>query len=113
MRLKEEYRFHLYISEPPCGDSSMLFQSEEKLHWTGAKSVDGGLSSVESGISRLKCGRSDIKLDQRSESMSCSDKILKWNLVGIQGGLISAVNDRPIFLSSIVIETPGYHDLRN
>lgn len=22
--LKEEIRFHLYVSEPPCGDSSML-----------------------------------------------------------------------------------------
>jgi tRNA-specific adenosine deaminase 1 len=45
--------------------------------------------------------------------MSCSDKILQWNLVGIQGGLISAVIDRPVFLSSIIIETPGYQDLRN
>lgn len=40
--------------------------------------------------------------------MSCSDKILKWNMVGIQGGLISSVIDKPIFLSSIIIETPGY-----
>jgi tRNA-specific adenosine deaminase 1 len=70
--------------------------------------VDGASSSIECGISRLKCGRSDIKIDQRSESMSCSDKILKWNMVGIQGGLISSVIDKPIFLSSIIIETPGY-----
>jgi tRNA-specific adenosine deaminase 1 len=75
--------------------------------------VDGASSSIECGISRLKCGRSDIKIDQRSESMSCSDKILKWNMVGIQGGLIATLIDKPLFISSIIIETPGYQDLRN
>jgi hypothetical protein len=45
--------------------------------------------------------------------MSCSDKILKWNMVGIQGGLIATVIDKPLFISSIIIETPGYQDIRN
>lgn len=83
-------RLHLYISEPPCGDASLLHNSisDDFEHWTGAKSVDGGVSSKEIGITRLKCGRSDIKEDQRSESMSCSDKILKWNTLGIQGSML-------------------------
>jgi hypothetical protein len=76
------------VTEPPCGDSSFLYREigETETHWTGAKSLaenGGGLSSLEEGITRLKCGRSDIKVEQRSETMSCSDKILKWNYLGI------------------------------
>ena len=67
------------------------------------------VSSKTEGITRLKSGRSDIKDDQRSESMSCSDKILKWNTVGLQGAFLSQYLAKPIHLSSIIIETP-YHD---
>ena len=38
--LRENIRFHLYISEPPCGDASMLQFGEDMSHWTGAKSLD-------------------------------------------------------------------------
>lgn len=35
--------------------------------------------------------------------MSCSDKILSWNCLGLQGGLLSSLLPEPIFLSSIII----------
>jgi len=28
IKVREEIRFHLFISEPPCGDSSLLYQDE-------------------------------------------------------------------------------------
>ena len=77
----------MFVSEPPCGDASMIeLGSEGRIHWTGAKSVgkemeDGGNLLI--GLCRGKSGRSDLPPDQRSNSMSCSDKILSWNEVGL------------------------------
>lgn len=90
----------------------MLNTDAKDAYWTGAKAVADGGSSKEVGITRLKCGRSDIKDEQRSESMSCSDKILKWNAVGLQGALLSNLIERPLHLSSITVETP-WHGLDN
>jgi hypothetical protein len=39
---------------------------------------------------------------ERLRVMTCSDKILRWNGVGIQGGLLANFMD-PIYLHSIVI----------
>ncbi|CDW90525.1 adenosine deaminase [Stylonychia lemnae] len=88
--LNENILFHLYVSEPPCGDSSLLLKddSNSNSHWTGAKSTNYE-SCQDLGISRLKSGRSDIKDDNRSECMSCSDKIMMWNTLGIQGSLLA------------------------
>jgi Adenosine-deaminase (editase) domain len=71
-QLSDGVRFYLYISEPPCGDASLLHSSSSEIteqalkitegqHWTGAKAIDGDSKSM--GITRLKCGRSDIKVE--------------------------------------------------
>ena len=53
---------------------------------------------------RLKSGRSNLPSHLRSYSMSCSDKICKWILLGMQGsGLISHFLTEPITLSHIVV----------
>lgn len=56
----------------------------------------------------MKSGRSDIIDCDRSESMSCSDKILLWNMVGIQGPLLGLITKKPIYLTSIVIECENF-----
>lgn len=83
---------------------------EDDVYRTGAKCVKGGpqdprLPGTEhhvAGVLRTKPGRGDQTL-----SMSCSDKLAKWNILGIQGSLIMNFLETPIFISRIILgESP-------
>lgn len=53
---------------------------------------------------RLKAGRSNLPVRMRCSSMSCSDKLCKWVILGLQGnGLLSSLLKTPIRLASIVV----------
>jgi len=63
---------------------------------------------------RTKSGRSNIPAHLRSASMSCSDKLCRWTLLGVQGGLLSSWIPSPIFFRSIcVARDPRVADLGN
>lgn len=127
LRLRADTRLHLYISCSPCGDASIypLADDQVMLH-TGAKvivsqeseidaTVCGGEDRLLQGTSvarekvqslgkiRTKSGRSNLPASHRSTSMSCSDKIVQWSALGLQGGLLSHKIQPPIFLTSIVV----------
>ena len=76
------------------------------IHRTGAKSVPKGERDLlqpgilyhHVGVLRSKPGRGD-----RTLSMSCSDKIMKWCVFGLQGGLLYNFLKKPIYLKSLVI----------
>lgn len=114
-RLKSDVKFHLFTSSTPCGDASIyntndnqdepeakrLKMSDLPDGFTGAKllffeDVEDVMAQTEGKI-RIKPGKGD-----RTMSLSCSDKIARWNLLGIQGCMMSSIID-PVYLSSVIL----------
>lgn len=128
LQMKAGIRFHLYVSQTPCGFASEYAKkdgkreaverfavkqrkskrmhleaavedvgdfcedhAEEDMHLSGAKFVDDNVRLS------TKPGRGEP-----SRSYSCSDKICLWNLLGLQGAVLSLLL-RPVYLASIVI----------
>lgn len=76
------------------------------IHRTGAKCVKEGpqdkklpgLGYHQTGLLRTKPGRGDPTL-----SMCCSDKLMRWNLLGAQGAALSHCIVHPIYFQSVVV----------
>lgn len=121
-RLKDGVCMIMYISTPPCGDASMRFLAtfqDKEIAALKDSAVFPILSpNVASrgrdnyslfGVLRTKPGRAD---SPQTLSLSCSDKIARWNVLGIQGALGSAFF-HPIYLTKIIIGQvpPDLHDV--
>ncbi|KAL9190990.1 hypothetical protein ACHAXT_000696 [Thalassiosira profunda] len=55
------------------------------------------------GALRIKSSRSNIPPKLRTTSMSCSDKLVRWGVFGMQGSLLSSYIPEPICLTSIYV----------
>lgn len=106
--LKPNIKFHLYISKSPCGDGSIFTLNNRgsplesgKLHSPVFESKQGQLrAKVAKGEGAIFV--EDLQ-EGRFHKMSCSDKICKWNVLGLQGALLSNFIDNPIYLSTLVV----------
>lgn len=117
LELKKGITFHLFISCSPCGDASVFtkfLRNAESVATTDdflnfSKKVQGLLRS------KIEAGEGDIPIltdevhtflgflfGKRLRTMSCSDKVLKWNMLGLQGCLLTYFI-RPIYLTFIII----------
>lgn len=114
-KLKNECTFHFFTTHSPCGDASIFNNSkndeeepvakrikiEEDENMTGGKLIktdEKDLMSQNLGEIRTKPGRGI-----RTLSVSCSDKIARWNVLGIQGAMLMSLIEEPIFIKSFTI----------
>lgn len=131
--------FHFFTTYSPCGDASIFSADEpsdepaakrpkietetetndetfedcasQSQNFTGAKivytSTDVPFDLIVQTIGqiRTKPGRGQPTL-----SISCSDKLAKWNVLGIQGALIHSLINKPIYMSSVTLGDPQFCD---
>ncbi|XP_052801487.1 double-stranded RNA-specific adenosine deaminase-like isoform X2 [Mya arenaria] len=118
-RFKPFISFHLFISTAPCGDGALFVHCdgengngdgmEHKPLFNNPRTQGLMRAKQENGEGTIPISEDDSKqtIDgilhgNRLRIMSCSDKICLWNVVGLQGALLSRVFE-PIYLKSITL----------
>uniref|UniRef100_A0A915C8L2 A to I editase domain-containing protein n=1 Tax=Parascaris univalens TaxID=6257 RepID=A0A915C8L2_PARUN len=115
LTLRPSLTFHLFISTAPCGDGRIFsFSSEDVASGSAHRpEVDKNKGALRT---KIECGEGTVPIPgdvhmqtmdgifggERLRTMSCSDKILKWNSLGIQGCLLTAFM-RPVYLCTLTI----------
>ncbi|XP_048732878.1 double-stranded RNA-specific adenosine deaminase-like isoform X2 [Ostrea edulis] len=115
LKLSSHLSLHLFISTAPCGDGAVftracpgnddsthqpIFENQQHGHLrTKVENGEGAIPVDDTSMQTLDGIR---RGSQRLRTMSCSDKICRWNAVGVQGALLSMFV-KPMYLSSITL----------
>ena len=106
LAINDGVKLFLYVSSAPCGNSCIR-------RWGQApKEVfDDSLGPLELPKSvhgkfhahARNEGQTALQLKGQSDILSCSDKILKWNVLGIQGTRLRSLVSERLLLDGIVV----------
>ncbi|XP_069363501.1 double-stranded RNA-specific editase Adar [Maniola hyperantus] len=113
-QMKEDRLLHLYVSTAPCGDGRIF--SPHENYSPGPDRHPNRLArgqlrtKIESGEGTIPVKNSTnvvqtwdgLLQGERLLTMSCSDKMARWCVVGLQGALLGRLI-RPVYLHSLVL----------
>lgn len=125
--VKDHIKFHLYISTAPCGDGAQFSRGDgyddqkepptdgthnptmsTKLHGILRTKMEGGEGTIPIDPTALEQTWDGIMRGERLRTMSCSDKVGRWNVLGLQGALLSHFI-LPVYMSSLTLGSLHHH----
>ncbi|KAM8849139.1 double-stranded RNA-specific editase B2-like [Spinachia spinachia] len=113
-RLRDGVLFHMYASSSPCGDARLncpheaaAAYSSRRFHGHLRMKVDGGEGTLPITAPGANPNRAGVSPGEPPVIMSCTDKIAKWSVVGLQGALLSHLVE-PVYLHSLTVGTLGH-----
>lgn len=126
VQVKSDLKFHLYISTAPCGDGAQFSRCDDpnrdppppgqghaptmqgKQQGILRTKMEGGEGTIPIGQDSTPLTWDGIMQGGRLRTMSCSDKVGRWNVLGLQGSLLSLFMS-PVYMSSLTLGSLHHH----
>ena len=125
VRVKSDYKFHLYISTAPCGDGAQFSRCDDpnrdppadnkhvptmqgRVQGVLRTKMEGGEGTIPIASDTVPLTWDGVMQGGRLRTMSCSDKVGRWNVLGLQGSLLSLFMT-PVYMSSLTLGSLHHH----